>query len=72
MADLVTLQAQLAAVRASYASGHLNVKYQDRSITYHAPGELRNVIADLEAQIAALSGSPRKRSIRMRQSGRGL
>jgi uncharacterized small protein (DUF1192 family) len=72
MADLATLQAQLAAVKSSMRSGQLIVKYQDRSITYRSVEELRNIIADLEAEIGRVGGTPRKRAVRMRQSGRGL
>ena len=71
MASLASLQASLAAIEAAYASGHLNVKYGERSITDHSPSEQRAVITDLKAQIAALQGTTRKRSTRMRQSGRG-
>ena len=70
MADLATLQAQLAAVKTAMRSGQLIVKYQDRSITYRSVAELQNIITDLEGEIGRL-GTPRKRSIRVRQSGHG-
>lgn len=71
MADAATLQAQIAALEAAYAKGHLNVKYGDRSITYQSSTELRNVLSDLRDQLAATQGTTRRRALRMRQSGRG-
>lgn len=70
MADVATMQAQLAALQQTMWSGHLRVQHHNRVITYQSTEEMRQAIADLQSQISAASGDRPKRAVRMRQSGR--
>ncbi|MEJ1161786.1 phage head-tail joining protein [Prosthecomicrobium sp. N25] len=61
MTDRVTLEAQLAALRKARASGVATVEFDAgngsrRRVTYRSDAELAAAIADIERQIAGLSG----------------
>jgi hypothetical protein len=66
MTDLTTLQAQLADLRAAYATGATRISYDGKSIEYRDGNEMRAAIASLEAQIAALGGTQPVRTIVVR------
>lgn len=70
MADLASLQAQLAKLRDLRAKGVSTYTIKDRSMTYRSDRELAAAIADLEKQIAAQAGGT-VRKIRVR-STKGL
>ena len=70
MASLAEMQEQLATLETSLRSGQLRVQHGEKAITYRSAEEMRQIIGDLKDAILAVS-APRKRAIRMRQSGRG-
>lgn len=70
MADLASLQAQLAKLRDLRAKGVSTYTIKDRSMTYRSDRELAAAIADLEKQISAKEGGT-VRKIRVR-STKGL
>jgi hypothetical protein len=63
MADLATMQAQLAALKSALWSGTQTVSYDGRSVTYKSSEEMRLAIANLEN---AISGAPPIRSFVVR------
>jgi hypothetical protein len=68
--ELADLQAQLVAIKAAKATGVLTVRHGDTQTTYRSLDEMDRVIADLTAEINALSGTTRKpRYIRQPRKG---
>ena len=57
MAD--DLAAELAALKAAYRAGALEVTYEGKRIRYDDEAGLRRRIAYLEGEIAQASGNPR-------------
>lgn len=64
MATLSELQAQLAALKLARNSGALVVRKGDDMVTYRSLKEIEEIIAQLEGEIAALTDTPRVRTIR--------
>ncbi|BBF94913.1 phage head-tail joining protein [Blastochloris tepida] len=56
MATLAELQARLDALRALRARGIRRVSYQGQEVEFRSDAEMASAIADLERQVAALSG----------------
>ncbi len=56
-ASLPELQARLASLKKALASGHKSVSYGDRRVEYRSLDEIRAAIANVEADIAALTGT---------------
>jgi hypothetical protein len=55
------------------ASGQLTVRYADRSITYQNSEAMLAVLKQMRAEVDAAAGTtPRRRTMRITQSGRGL
>lgn len=55
----MALADDLAALKAAARSGVQRVRYSDnREVTYRTMAEIRQAIADVEAEIAAASGRP--------------
>ncbi len=59
--DLERMRALLAALQEARYAGVRSVSYDGKSVTYGSDAELANAISDLEARIAAASGTPRRR-----------
>lgn len=65
-------QAQLDALKAAYAEGVLVVTYDGRSVTYRSRAEMRAIISDIQAEVNASSGTPKKRLRQVRvTTGKG-
>ena len=56
---------QLQALRDALASGVVRVKYEGREITYRSLDEIRQVLAQAEAEVARNNGTPPVRQIRI-------
>jgi hypothetical protein len=56
VATLAELQARLDALRALRARGIRRVSYQGQEVEFRSDAEMASAIADLERQVAALSG----------------
>ena len=56
---------QLQALREALTSGVLRVKYEGREITYRSLDEIRQVLAQAEADVARANGTPTVRHIRI-------
>ncbi|MEG3637657.1 phage head-tail joining protein [Magnetococcus sp. PR-3] len=65
MADLTTLQTRLEALRAQVHSPIARVSYDGRTVEYRGQSEIQTAIADLERQIAQVSGTKPVRQIRV-------
>lgn len=70
-ADLPTLQGRLDALKLAIANGKQSVSYAGRTTTYRSVLEIQAAIKDVEADMAALTGSKITRSYRF-HSGKGL
>jgi hypothetical protein len=54
------------------ASGQLTVRYADRSITYQTTRDMMAALKQMRAEIDDAAGTkPRRRTMRLFQSGRG-
>ena len=62
MAD--SLQVQLDALRAAYRSGIRVVSYENKSVTYADPADMRAAIASLELELYGPSAAPRNIVVR--------
>ena len=49
-------QAQLDAIKAAYASGVTRVSYDGKTTEYRSLAEMREIIATIEADLAAQAG----------------
>ena len=56
---------QVQALRDALASGVVRVKYEGREITYRSLDEIRQVLAQAEAEVARNNGTPPVRQIRI-------
>ncbi|QKC89992.1 hypothetical protein EB230_17445 [Mesorhizobium sp. NZP2234] len=61
MTDLELLQAQRAALLKAMRSGALIVRHGDKSVQYRSMGEMKDALADIDKEIAALEGKPKNR-----------
>jgi hypothetical protein len=52
-------QAQLDAIKAAYASGVTRVSYDGKTTEYRSLAEMREIIATIEADLAAQAGRKR-------------
>ena len=57
-ADLATLQGRLDALKTVLASGTQSVSYGNYHKTFRSIEDVREAIADIESDIAALGGGP--------------
>lgn len=51
-------QQQLDALRAAYARGALEVRYQDRAVRYQSREAMRAIIAEMEAELSPSTSPP--------------
>ncbi len=58
-----TIQAEIDSLKAARASGVLRVRHGETETTYQSSESMGRVIADLEAELAAL-GTSRVRAVR--------
>ncbi len=56
MADLATLKARLETLRAQRAKGIRRARFGEDEVEFRHDNEMRDAIADLEAQIARAEG----------------
>jgi hypothetical protein len=66
VADLTTLTADLERLKKARRSGVLRILLADREVTYRNDQELARQIAALEAEIAALQGASKPRTVAVR------
>lgn len=52
-------QAQLAAIKEAYASGITRVTYDGKTTEYRSLAEMKQIIATIEAELAAEAGRAR-------------
>lgn len=52
-------QAHLTAIKEAYASGITRVSYDGKTTEYRSLAEMKQIIATIEAELAAESGKPR-------------
>jgi hypothetical protein len=64
MADRTTIEARIADLEASIATGALRVRTGERDVTFRSVEEMRATVTDLRAQLAALDGARRTRVVR--------
>lgn len=69
MADLATLRRDLDVLKSARRSGVTRTRFGDREVQYKTDAEMRDAIAALENEIAALDGTPVVRSINIRSKG---
>lgn len=72
MSELSDKQARLAKLETIRDSGVSSLRDGDRSSTFRSMAELERAIAALEADIAALSDTPKTRVRYVHQTTRGL
>ena len=71
--DIDRLTAQIAAIKAARASGLKEAAFGERKMTYRPDIEMRDILGDLEAELAQLQGSlVRKRRTYYTTSSKGL
>ena len=54
-------EAELDALKRSYASGTLRVSYEGKTVEYGSEADLIRRIRTIEGEIAVLSGNPKRR-----------
>lgn len=64
MATVDEMQAELAALKSARNSGALVVRKGDDMVTYRSLKEITDIIAQLEAEIAAATATTRVRRVR--------
>lgn len=63
----------IAKLERAIASGVLTVRYADRTVTYQTTRDMMAALKQMRAEVDAAAGTaPRKRTMRVYQSGRGL
>lgn len=66
-------QQQLTELEEAIASGVLTVRHSDgRTVSYQSLDAMRKVRNDMLAELGAVSGKRRRRTMRLYQSGKGL
>jgi hypothetical protein len=60
---MATLQEELAQLKAIKRSGVLRSLYEGKTVEYRSMADLDRAIADLEAEIAGVSGNGRPRAM---------
>jgi hypothetical protein len=68
MADLATLRGDLETLKSARRMGARAVQIADRQVTYRNDRELTSQIAALEAEIAAIDGTEKPRTIIIRNT----
>lgn len=71
MADAATITTRLEALKKARDTGVLTVKHGETLTTFRSLAEIERIIKQLESDLAAAGGSPRKRLRYAYQSGRG-
>lgn len=61
----------LTKIERAIAKGVLTVEYADRRVTYQSLDAMRRLRQEMRDELNAAAGTPRKRVIRLYQSGRG-
>lgn len=50
-------QTDIDKLKAAIATGHLTVKFADRSVTYQSLSEMRALLASMQQDVAAAGGT---------------
>ncbi len=58
---MVWTEAELDALKRSYASGTLRVSYEGKTVEYGSEADLIRRIRTIEAEMAGLAGKPKAR-----------
>ncbi len=69
---LAEMQAQLDALLAARFRGVRSTSYDGKTVTYGSDAEMARAIADLEARIAAVSGTSGSRRVTRVTASKGL
>lgn len=56
-------QAEYEELKAAVASGQQEVRYQDKSVRYHSLAQMRSLLAEMEADLAAPAGASRSSKV---------
>lgn len=72
MTDSATITTRLEKLKAARDTGVLTVKQGENLTTFRSLAEIERTIAQLEADLAAANGTPKRRVRYMYQSGKGL
>jgi len=64
--DLTEMQSDLDELRRAAASGALMIRHGEKSVTYRSMADLQVAISNLQTEIAGLSGTSRRKQIRLR------
>lgn len=62
----VQIEAGVAELREAIASGALNVKFGERSVTYRSLAEMREVLTEMTAALGTIDRKPRVRTLVLR------
>ncbi|MFL9499220.1 phage head-tail joining protein [Rhodopseudomonas palustris] len=65
------IEERIAQIRAARDSGVLIVRHGDAQSTFRSLAEMNAIIADLQSQLAAVTGAKRPRVNYLRQGSRG-
>lgn len=60
------IEAGVAELREAIASGALNVKFGERSVTYRSLAEMRSVLTEMTAALGTIDTRPRVRTLVLR------
>ena len=69
MTDRALLERDLESLKAARRSGVMRTRFSDREVYYKSDADMRDAIANIEADIAALDGSPVARTVNIRSKG---
>lgn len=65
------ITARLTAIRKARDSGVLRVRHGEEETLFRSLKEMNDIIADLEAQLASVTSTPRQRIFYPRQCSKG-
>jgi hypothetical protein len=60
-------QVEYETLKAAVASGQQEVRYSDKSVRYHSLSEMRSLLAQMEHEMAAASGSRGRELLRFKR-----
>ncbi|TIW08084.1 MAG: hypothetical protein E5V66_28345 [Mesorhizobium sp.] len=72
MTDSATITTRLEALKKARDTGVLTVKHGEALTTFRSLSEIEKIISQLESDLAAANGTPRKRLRYGYQSSKGL
>lgn len=72
MTDSATITTRLEALKKARDTGVLTVKHGETLTTFRSLAEIQKIISQLEGDLAAANGTPRRRLRYAYQSSKGL